>query len=157
MNNDINYLIKKYSKPYVPGEKHSSQTNKKIKRNQRIIEKHYLCNLLIEECDFLNLSPSQKEFVHYLIDAFANDFKKLHGRAKKETIILAFIFYVKKLEDSRLKIENYSVCNKYDLTSDVFILIICRVCNYYIQSSPLKIVESNKYDHEILSKNGGKI
>ena len=93
---DIEYLLKKYNKSYVPGEKQFSETNKLLKRNQRRIMKHEICEDLFFECDFLNLSKVQKNFVHYLIDRFSDDFKKLHGKAKNEAIILAFIFYIKK-------------------------------------------------------------
>ena len=154
---NIRYLLKKYNKSYVPGERRATQTNTALKRNQRMMDKHQVCDELLYECDFFNMSISQKEFVHYLIDTLGADFKKLHGRAKKEAIILAFIFYVKKLEDSRLKIENYSICKKYCLTEEVFILVICRVCDYFVRKSPLPVYETKRYDHEILSKNGGRV
>lgn len=89
---DIDKLIRKYSKSYVKGERFSSQTNTMMKREQRRQEKHEVCNELVIECEFLNLSSFQIDFVHYLIDRFSDDFKSLHGRAKKEAIILAFIF-----------------------------------------------------------------
>ena len=153
---DIIRLIKKYDKPYVPGEIHLSRTNTLNKRNQRKANKHWICEDLFFECDFFNLSSSQKEFIHYLVDCFEN-FKELHGRAKKEAIILAFIFYVKKLEDSHINIKNYSICKKYGLTDDVFILVVCRISDYFVKSSPIKYFESSFYDHEILSKNGGRV
>ena len=152
----IEFLIKKYKKPYVPGEKHSTETSRLLKQNQRMAEKHLICDNLIQECYFFNLTSSQKNFVHYLIDTLGLDFKKLHGRAKKESIILAFIFYVKKLEDSRINLENYSICKTYELTDDVFLLVICRVCDYFIKKTPIQNYESHMYNHEILSKNGGK-
>lgn len=104
-----------------------------------------------------HLSDSQIKFVHFLIDYLRNDFKKLHRRAKKETIILAFIFYVKKLEESRFDLNNYSISKKYNLTDSVFKLIICRMCDTFIKSMPLSYYETDKYNHEILSKNGGKL
>ena len=154
---NINRLIAKYDSPYVPGEIRSTKTNNLIKKNQRNTEKISICKELLYECDFLNFSPSQKEFIYYLVDRFSDKFKKLHGRAKKETIILAFIFYVKKLEDSRLMLSNYSVCKKYALTDNVFILIICRMCDDFVKSSPVISVESTKFDNDLLSRNGGKL
>ena len=88
----INYLIKKYDKSYVPGEKQSSETNKLLKRNQRKLIKHSICEDLFFECDFLELNKVQRNFVHFLIDRFSDNFKRLHGKAKNEAIILAFIF-----------------------------------------------------------------
>ena len=153
----LDYLIKKYDKPYVSGEIRSCETNRLLKRNQRNAEKHLICDELLFECKSFTFTKSQKDFIHYLIDYFSNSFKKLHGRAKKETIILAFIFYVKKIEDSHIKIGNYSICKKYGLTNDIFILIICRICNEFVKSSPITYHNTYKYDHEILSKNGGEI
>ena len=155
--NRLNMLIKKYECSYVPGEIHSAETNKLNKQNQRDIEKHLICDELFDECGFLNLSPSQKEFIHYLISRFSNNFKYLHGRAKIETIILAFIFYVKKVDDSHVNLKNYSICKKYGLTDTIFILIICRMCDDFVKSSPIRYIDSNYYNHELLLKNGGKI
>ena len=153
----INYLIKKYDKSYVPGEKQSSETNKLLKRNQRKLIKHSICEDLFFECDFLELNKVQRNFVHFLIDRFSDNFKRLHGKAKNEAIILAFIFYVKKIDDSRINVENYSICKKYGLTNDVFLLIICRICDSFIKSSPIIYHETKKYNHDIFSRNGGEI
>ena len=155
-NRSIEYLIEKYDKPYVSGERHSSMTDVLLKRNQRMFEKHSICDDLIGECCF-HFNSSQRDFVHYLIDCLGSDFKKLHGRASKESIILAFIFYVKKIEDSRVSIDNYSICKRYGLTDDVFILVVCRICDYFVKSAPVKNYASTRYDHDILSKNGGKL
>lgn len=152
----IDYLLKKYRSPYVKGEIHSPQTNLKLKQNQRRIEKHVICNQLIDEIN-LHFTNVQKDFLHYLIDYFHKDFKKLHARAKKEAIILTFMFYVKKVENARINLNNYSICKKYDLTDSIFKLILCRMCDTFIKNSPIKFQESTKYDHDILSKNGGKI
>lgn len=150
-------LIKKYDNPYVAGERHSSETNKLNKRIQRKAGKHSLCEDLMLECDFFNFSTSEKEFLHYLIDRFADEFKKLHHKAKNEAIILAFMFYVKKLEDSRVNINNYAISKKYGLTDDVFMLVICRMCDNFVKSAPIAYKDTTKYDHEILSKNGGRL
>lgn len=153
----INYLITKYGRSYVPGEKQSGKTNKVHKRNQRKLIKHSICEELLAECDFLDLSKAQKDFVHFLINRFGDNFKRLHGKAKNEAIILAFIFYVVKLEDSRISIDNYSVCKKYGFSNEVFLLIVCRMCDSFIRSSPILYYETRKYDHDILSRNGGEL
>ena len=154
---DINRLIKKYNSPYVPGEIHSRKTNNMIKKNQRNAEKLSICNDLLFECSFLNFTQNQKDFIYYLVNRFSDKFNKLHGRCKKEAIILAFIFYVKKLDDSRVMLCNYSICKKYGLTDNVFILIVCRMCDDFAKSLPVGSVETDRYDHEYLSRNGGKI
>ena len=152
----LNYLLKKYSSSYVKGEKQSSETNKMLKQKQRRLEKHEICDRLFYEIN-IDFASYQKDFVHYLIDLFSEDFKKLHGRAKNETIILAFMFYTKKIEDGRINLNNYSISSKYGLNDSVFKLVICRVCDYYIKNSSLVYSETTSYDHEILSKNGGRI
>lgn len=155
MKRDIGYLIEKYNSSYVKGEKHSTQTNKVNKQNQRKIEKHMLCEELIDEIN-LNFSPYQKEFIHYLIDRF-DDFKKLHGRAKNEAIILVFMFFTKKIDDARINLNNYSISKKYGLDDNLFKLVLCRICDDYVKNSAMIFQESTKFNHEILSKNGGKL
>ena len=152
----LSYLLKKYDSSYVKGEKHSSETNKLLKQKQRRFEKHNICENLFFEIN-IYFAPYQKDFVHYLIDYFSEDFKKLHGRAKNETIILTFMFFTKKIEDSRINLNNYSISKKYGLTDNIFKLVVCRMCDYYIKNSALNYVETTSYDHEILSKNGGRI
>ena len=155
-NKRIRYLLRKYDKSYVRGERFSTETNTLNKRMHRKAEKHLVCDELIEECSF-DFSDDEQEFIHFLIDRFSDNFKKLHGKAKNEAIILTFMFYVKKLGDSRININNYSISKKYGLTNDVFLLIICRICDNFIKSSPIHFQETTRYNHEILSKNGGKL
>ncbi|MBE6499630.1 MAG: hypothetical protein E7Z80_03650 [Methanobrevibacter thaueri] len=152
--NNIAKLLEKYKRPYVKGELRSSKTNKLNKRRQRLYEKHALCDELFHESK-INLTPYQKEFIHHLIDHF-EDFKKLHARTKNETIILSFIFYTKKIEDSRTDLNNYSISKKYGLTDKIFKLIICRMCDEFMKTTPLPYKQTTNYDHEILSRNGGK-
>lgn len=134
----ISNLINRYNVSCVECESFSSEYNLKLKRDQRLCKKHVLCDELLEEIGTLNLSISQKDFVHYLVDFFSNDFKNLHGRAKQETIILVFIFYVKKLENSHINLNNYSVSQKYNLNDAVFKLILCRMCDSFIKFSYLQ-------------------
>ena len=155
MKRDIDYLIRKYGSSYVVGEKHSTQTNKINKQNQRKKEKHLLCDRLIDEIN-LHFTPHQREFIYYLIDRF-NDFKKLHGRAKNEAIILVFMFFVKKIDDSRINLNNYSISKKYGLNDNLFKLVLCRICDDYVKNSAMIFQESTRFDHDILSKNGGYI
>ena len=152
----LNYLLHKYNSSYVKGEKQSSETNKQLKQRQRRLEKHKLCEELFLEIN-LHFAPYQKEFIHYLIDLFSEDFKKLHGRAKNEVIILIFMFYTKKVEDARVNLNNYSISKKYGLNDSIFKLVVCRMCDYYIKNSHLVYSETTRYDHDILSKNGGQI
>ena len=127
----IDYLLDKYDSSYVKGEVQSSETNLQIKQNQRRVKKHVLCDELISEVN-LSFKRDEVDFVHFLIDRFHGDFKKLHGRAKNEAIILSFMFYVKKLDDSRININNYRVCKKYNLSDSVFETVICHMCDDFV-------------------------
>ena len=80
----------------------------------------------------------------------------LHAKAKSETIILAFIFYIKLNEEPKIKINQYKITSKHGLTDNIFEIIICKLAEYYMQRMPIVPVESTDYDHEILSKNGGQ-
>ena len=80
----------------------------------------------------------------------------LHSKAKTETIILAFIFYIKLNEEPKIKLNQYKITSKYDLSDNIFEIIICKLAEYYMQRMPIVPVGSTNYDHEILCKNGGK-
>ena len=115
---------------------------------------------LLNECQSykkLQLTPFQELRVRFLVNHFGNDFKMLHGQAKTETIILAFIFYIKINEVGRARLNDYKITGKYDLTNNIFEIIVCRLCEYYMQRMPIVPVGSTDYDHEILSRNGGEI
>ncbi|MBQ2651914.1 MAG: hypothetical protein IJF83_00005 [Methanobrevibacter sp.] len=152
----IEDLLDKYS-TRVPYEERSEETDKNRKRKTRLNELHKICDELFIECKILCLSSYQKERVHWLIEKFGNNFKSLHGQAKKETIILAFIFYIKKIEISKIRLEDYQITREYNLTDNIFEIIICRICETFIMESPIVPYATTVYDHEILSRNGGEI
>ena len=156
LERDIEFLLKKYGSDYAKGEIPSVQSNKLYKRNLRLKEKHEICEKLFEECNFFTFTKAEQKFIHYLINRFSN-FKELYARAKVETIILVFIFYIKKLDNPSVNLNHYSISKKYGLSDQVFKLVICRICNDFIKNSPIIEYETTKYNHEILSKNGGKI
>ena len=152
---DIKKLLDKYN-TRVPFEERSQETDKYRKRKTRLNELHTLCDELFLECKVLCLSSYQKERVHWLIDKFGNNFKSLHGQAKKETIIVAFIFYIKKNEISKIRLEDYQITKDYGLTDNIFEIIICRICETFISESPIVPYETTLYNHEVLSRNGGR-
>lgn len=151
---DIKRLLNKYDNR-VPYEERSPESDKIRKRKTRLNKLHKLSEEVFLECKTLCLSNYQKERVRFLIDKFGYDFKSLHGKASKKARILAFIFYIKKLEDPSIRLSDYHITKKYGLTDDVFEIIICRVCETFILESPIVPYETTKYDHEILSRNGG--
>ena len=77
---------------------------------------------LLKEEPKLGLSRSEKERVRSLIKN--QDFRGLCARCGNETIILAFIFFMKILANHRLRLHKWSICKKYGLTNEKYILII---------------------------------
>ena len=145
-------LLKKYNN-YVPGEKRTRDSERAYKQNQLLAEKHMLCDELLNETKVLMLTNYEKEHIHYLIDKFS-DFRKLHGNCKKETIILAFIFYVAKINTPKRQLKEYSFTTKYGLTDPIFELIICRVVQVLLSEAKIIPVTTTKYDQDTLYRTG---
>lgn len=158
MKMTIDSLLNKYEQR-VPYEDRGKNYDKKRKREERQKELKLITEELFSECEDykrLRLTIYQKERVHYIVKQFANNFKMLHSKAKTETIILAFIFYIKLNEEPKIKLNQYKITSKYDLSDNIFEIIICKLAEYYMQRMPIVPVGSTNYDHEILCKNGGK-
>ena len=157
---DTEFLVKKHDKQRMPYEDRGKEYDKQRKREERKRELKDIAYDLFAECGSykkLQLSSYQRIRILYLIDTFGKNFKLLHGNAKKEAIILSFIFYIKKLEIASIRLNDYTFLSKrYGLTSDIFEIVICRLCNYYMSRMPIVPSVTTKYDHEILSKNGGQ-
>ena len=147
---NIESKLKKYNKPYVKGEKRSTEYNKKMKRKEAINNRHRIADTLINEVPF-HITPYEKEHVHHLIDMYPN-FKDLHKRASNETIILAFIFYTKISTDADIKINNYYITSKYNLTHTTFELILCRLTLNYLREVYIIPRPPTETDHNILLK-----
>lgn len=145
-------LLKKYE-TYVPGEKRTHDQEKKHKQKQRLTEKHNIADELLCETKVLIFTDNDKKHVHYLVDKF-QDFRKLHGNCSKEVIILSFIFYVAKINNPKLKLNNYRVTGKYGLTDNIFELIICRIVQVLLSESMIVPVSTTHYDHDLLYRTG---
>ena len=157
---DIDYLVNKYDKQRIPYEDRGKDYDKQRKRETRQKELQTLTGELLTECQGykkLQLTPYQELRVRFLVNHFGNDFKMLHGQAKTEAIILSFIFYMKINEIGRARLNDYKITGKYGLTDNIFEIIVCRLCEYYMQRTPIVPVGSTDYDHDILSRNGGEI
>lgn len=172
-NRPIEYLIAKYEKPYVKGEKKSQKTHNQIKQEAKRKNRHLIFDELYSEAQQEELDMNQKTFdelyseakpftlntnqiklVRYLIDMFNNKFKELHGQAKEETIILAFMFYAKKIEEPRTRVTNWRICTKYKLTENVFEIILCRLVIFFMDKSYIRPLKYHGADHEILVREG---
>ena len=147
-----------YDKQRIPYENRGSEYDKQRKRDERLRELQDDTTDLFEECKpykKLHLTPYQELRVRFLVNHFGNNFEILHGQADSNTIILAFIFYIKINEVGRARLGDYKITSKYGLTDKIFELIVCRLCEYYMKRMPIVPVGTTGYDHEILSKNGG--
>ena len=150
----LDYLIGVYEKPYVKGEIRSKESNKKIRDERKRKDRHLIFDELCLEAKTLTLSGNQKRLVRHLIDEFSDDFKQLHRTAKKEAVILAFMFYVKKIENSKIKLQHYRICKKYGLTDHVFEIIVCRLLEDFMKRVPI-VPRVHKIDeHESLIREG---
>ena len=150
-------LISKYDgNNNVPGERRTPGAERQHKQRQSRSEKHALADDLIHETmEMLNLTVNDIEHVHYLIDKFP-DFNSLHRKAKKETIILAFIWYTYKIRNPKRQLSEFRFTRKYGLSENVFQLILCRVISQLLAESPIIPRKTVKYDNEILSKTGAR-
>lgn len=149
-----NKLLKKYdNNNYVPGERRTSHQENIHKQKQLKREKHELVDELLNETKVLLLTNNDKEHVHYLVNKF-NDFNSLHRTASKECIILAFIFYVAKINTPKRQLKEYSFTSKYGLTEPVFELIMCRIIQCLLAESPIIPKDTKRYDNDILYKTG---
>lgn len=156
---NINKLMQ-YNNQRMPYENRGNEYDKKRKREERLKELQDTTTDLFEECKpykKLQLTPYQELRVRFLVNHFGNNFEMLHGQADSDTIILAFIFYIKINEVGRARLNDYKITSKYGLTDHIFELIVCRLCEYYMKRMPIVPVGTTNYDHEILSKNGGEI
>lgn len=151
---DYARLLRKYEKNYVPGEQRSLTYNNKLRQESLLKHRMLIVDQLTLEAKYLLLTKAQKEDVKYLVKLFNNNFKTLHRRVSDETIILAFIFFIKKLDDPKIQLKNYRISKKYNLTDTIFELILCRITDYFMKRSPLKISECRRDDHEEMVKTG---
>ena len=147
---DINYLLRKYNNDYTNGEQRSDEYNKKMKQKQRLYKKLQLAEELFLETPF-HLTNDDKEQVKHLIRMYPN-FRKLHGKASNEQIILAFIFYTKIPLDSNIKLDKYEITSKYNLSHNTFEIIICRLTLEYLKEVYIIPTIPKDKNHEILMK-----
>lgn len=150
---NITHLLKKYEEPYVSGEQRSNEYNRNIDRQQAIKRRINKAKGIFNELTF-HFTDLEKEMVIHLIKHYPN-IKLLHGKASEETIILALIFYVKKQNDTSIRITNRKITKKYKLTHNVFETILCNMTKHYLRELYIIPTEPKNYNHNIAYK--GKI
>lgn len=154
---DIQQKLDKYNTPYVPGEKRSPEYERQIRQKQTLKRRISIAKSLKYEAKYLLINDNHLEQVNYLIALFNDKFKMLHKRASEETIILAFIFYTVRLDDSRINLNNYRISKKYHLNDQVFSLIISRMFHIVMQEKPIVPSLTTDYNHDVLYDTHGKI
>ena len=145
-------LLKKYDKPYVDGEERSNKYHAKVRLESKLKHRMLIVDQLCREAKYLLLTKDQKERVEWLVKVFNEDFNYLHRRVSEETIILAFIVFIKKLDTPKLQLKNYSITRKYNLTDAIFELIVCRIADHFMVNSAMFITPSLKDNYEELLK-----
>ena len=154
-NRPLNYLLQKYNNQYVKGEKISNTLRNKNRTESKRKHRHLLLDNLKNEAEKLNLNNSQIIIVRYLIDEFNKEFQELHRKASEETIILAFMFYVKMIDEPRTRIDKYRVSSKYNLTDKVYEIILCRMLLKFMKKCPIRPYGNYASDeHDILIREG---
>ena len=153
---NINYLLKKYS-TYVPGEKRTPEYDN-MKRQQRILHDNIqLLHELNNELPInLQLNRCDIRIAETLAKLFHGNLKTLCRNCKKELIYLVFIFYLKKMENPSLQIEEEPVLIEKGLNTQIYTLIISRTLKYYMEHVPIPITTTTDYDHDLLIRNGGR-
>ena len=159
----INKLIQTY---YRPDGENRTGTPRKDKREcytneynqQQRMEsnkknRHLLLDTLLNELPF-TLTYSQITEIRYWIDTFNNYWKHFHRQASDETILLAFIMIQRKQSNRKLRVEQYSISRKYNLTTPIFTNIQNQLIFELMRTTPLTYTLSQKYNHEILEKKG---
>ena len=160
IDRDIYYLLNLYEKNpsyesnYVKGEIRSTEHHRKRKREEKRKNRHLIFDELLLEAKTLIFTPNQKKLIRYFIDDFNNDFQYFHRRASEECIILAFMFFIKKIDTPEIRLERYSITKKYGLTDQVFELIICRLTLKVMRRIPIIPRQYTKDNHDMLVREG---
>lgn len=152
MDRDINYLLKKYEKPFVKGECISKERRLQIYHEQKDTERNELIKSIGDE---FYLSNDEKTQVQYIISQLDN-ISRLHSKLNEDIIIAAICFDVKRHYANRtVKLEDYSASTKYELDTQKLYIIISNLLHYLRKhKSFIKPIETTKYDNEILSRQG---
>lgn len=144
-------LIQKYDCQYVPGERPSNKTQTNNRHIRKLLRRLELLEDLTQEIPF-KLTPTQKLQVETLIRRFNNNFKKLNRKTSEKTIILAFIFLIKKQENPKIKPSQFTLAKRNGLNDTIFSTINCRIIQDYMETEPITNTTTTKYDHNILNR-----
>jgi len=121
---NIKFLLNKY-KTKQPGEILKSENLKKEFSNKKwnVFQKKRTADIIM---DSLNLKGSQRERVYYIIEKV--DFNQICRNCSYETIITAVSYYVKKSDNTKIKLGDYKICKIHNLTEKKLSIIMIRLC-----------------------------
>ena len=149
---NINYLLQKYEKQ-TPAERTSNEYTHEQKTEKAKKHKHLILDELLNEIPF-QITETQTKQIRRWIDLFNPYWKDLHRQASNETIIIAFIFIQYKQANPKIRVHEYNIAKKYELTDRKFELIQNNLIFQLMKHTPLTYTLSKTYDHEILNKKG---
>ena len=150
---DIEFLLNLYEQEYVKGERRSPESQRKIRYESWRKHRHLIFDELLLEIP-IELNTNQIKVIRYMIDEFNDDFKKLHRRSSDECIILAFMFYLIKIETPKIRLGDYRICSKYGLTDTVFEVILCRLLLSFMKKCPIVPHQTYGENHDALVREG---
>lgn len=125
---NIEFLINKY-KTKQPGEKWDKKKRKgKWKRCLEYeTKKIRIAQIMMGR---LNIKGKDKERVIRIIKDI-DDFKQICANCSNEKIIAVICFYIMKINNTSIKIEDYKVFIENKLNEKSCLTIITKICNYY--------------------------
>ena len=147
---NINYLLKKYDK-ITPAERHTNEYYNKNKTEENRKNRHLLLDSLLNEVPF-TLNKNEIRQIRYWIDRFNTEWKNIHRQSSDETILLALILMQRKHSNPKIQIQQYNICETYDLTTSKFITIQNRIVFLLMKTTPLVYTQSKYYDHYLQEK-----
>ena len=157
----IEKLLQKY---YTPEGKNLTATEKRTKKEQTTTKynkkrkqehnqrkRQAILTQIIQELPF-TLHKDRITQIRYWINTFNPTFKDFHRQATDETIILALILIQRKQQNKRIRIEDYTITQKYNLTTPIFINIQNELIFKLMQTTPLTYNQKIVLDNSIEDK-----
>ena len=153
---NIQQKLRKYNKPYVPGEKRSREYDNMVHRKTNLKENIKLLHTLNQELPkTLKLNRCDIIILENLLKGLNGQLKTLNRRLSTRQIILIFIFYINKIEKPQIQIEDYRILKNNNINIYNYSLTISRLCMFLMQAQPLHPIQTTDYDHDLLIRNGG--
>lgn len=130
MDRDINYLLKKYEKPFVKGECISKERRLQIYHDEKKKFRYILIDKIGNE---FNLTKDEKKHVYFMINSVDN-LNRLNTKMNEESIIAAICFDTKRIYSrSDIKLFDYKVSKKYQLSYKKLYIVTSNLFRYLLK------------------------